>query len=92
MCSSDLHPDEARKCQDWLSGSERFREETIGSDGKPNLAGVLNVFLHWREHVAAGAPAMPPAGPLKPVGAPSQVPGAAAPPAAAPGIAQVPGV
>ena len=92
VLQSDFHPDEARKCQDWLSSSERFREETIGSDGKPNLAGVLNVFLHWREHVAAGAPAMPPAGPLKPVGAPPQAPGAAAPPAAAPGIAVPAGV
>lgn len=85
--SSDFHPFEAASCQDWLSGDECYDEETIGNsespDGQPvaNIAGVLNVTLHWMEHVAkaaASAPqAPPPAAPdgaLPPRGSPPKLP------------------
>lgn len=89
---SDFNPYEANKCQDYLSSPECWNEETvgrIGDDGesRPNIAGVLNVTLHWMEHlermgVAPGqTPPLPSAGPLPAVGsppAPTPMPGIAA--------------
>lgn len=59
--TSDFHIYEASSCQDWLSGDECYDEETIGHsetpEGQPvpNVAGVLNVTLHWMEHVTKAA-------------------------------------
>ncbi len=71
---SDYHVWEAKKCRDWLSSDERNTEETIGrpsadpADGganKPNIAGILNVLLHMKEHDAYAAMEAPPiSGPL----------------------------
>lgn len=71
---SDYHVWEAKKCRDWLSSDERNTEETIGrpspdpEDGgmnKPNIAGILNVLLHMKEHDAYAAMEAPPiSGPL----------------------------
>ena len=79
--TSDFHPYEAAACQDWLSDDECYDEETIGHaetrDGVPipNIAGVLNVTLHWMEHVAK-IPTQPPpaAGPLPARGSPPKPP------------------
>lgn len=65
---SDYHIWEAKKCQDWLSSDERHTEETIGRPSaapedmgqpRPNMAGILNVMLHWLEHLAAPQMGMP---------------------------------
>lgn len=62
----DFHQWEAAACQDWLNSQEMRRQIAQG-----NQAGVDNVVLHWRAHVAAAAAQMPP-------------PMAAAPPAGEP--------
>ncbi len=55
---SDYHTWESKKCRDWLSSDERHTEESIGrpdpvtGELKPNMAGILNVFLHMKEHDA----------------------------------------
>jgi hypothetical protein len=71
---SDYHVWEAKKCRDWLSSDEMNTELTIGrpspdpADGganKPNIAGILNVILHMKEHDAYAAMEAPPvSGPL----------------------------
>lgn len=69
---SDYHVWEAKKCRDWLSSTERYNEETIGRASAdqggqlvPNLRGILNVFLHMKEHDAfAAQQAAPVSGPL----------------------------
>jgi hypothetical protein len=84
----DFHAWEAMKCQDWLSTPECRKELTIGrpqpgdesQEPQPNIAGVLNVILHWMEHTAA-APTQPPP-PNGPLTAPP--PQGGAPPAAPP--------
>lgn len=80
----DFHQWEAAACQDWLNSSDCRRAIAEG-----NQAGVDNVVLHWREHVArippppmsapmpASHPAIPPqaaGGPLLPASV--QAPGA----------------
>ena len=80
----DFHQWEAAACQDWLN-SEDCRKELANN----NTAGVANVVLHWRAHVAAAAtsplpggppmmPPPPPGAPPKPLGAPQAVPGISA--------------
>lgn len=55
---SDYHTWEGKKCRDWLSSDERHTEESIGrpdpmtGELKPNMAGILNVFLHMKGHDA----------------------------------------
>lgn len=89
---SDYHVWEAKKTQDWLSSAACNNELKIGrnsgdaqagADMTPNVPGVLNVFLHWQEHmVEAAAQAPPISGPLP---APNiKPPGVAAPPSGPP--------
>ncbi len=97
---SNYHNWEARKCQDWLNSDDCHVELTVGRPGEdgsasPNVAGVLNVYLHWQEHVAMMAkmalPPMPPMPRPAPViqagaaggGAPPALPAVPAAPAAA---------
>lgn len=78
---SDFQTFEAAACQDWLSSDECYNEETMGNsetpDGEsiPNTAGVLNVTLHWMEHIAK-VPTQPPpmTGALPPQGSPPKLP------------------
>lgn len=75
---SDYHVWEAKKCRDWLSSDDCNRELTLGrpgSDGMaPNIAGILNVILHMKEHDMYAAQQAPPvSGPLP---APTMAPGA----------------
>ena len=81
---SDFHLYEATKCQDYLTSDQCNTELTIGKPSPdpalsgemvPNNAGVLNVFLHWAEHVAAIPAAPMPAlsGPLPAVGSPPKM-------------------
>ena len=82
--NSDFQPYEAAACQDWLSGDECYDEETIGhaetEDGQPipNIAGVLNVTLHWMEHCSKipppVAPPPPNGGALQPQGSAPKLP------------------
>lgn len=92
---SDYHVWEAKKCRDWLSSDERNTEETIGRPSanpedmganKPNVAGILNVVLHWQEHLAMAALEAPPvSGPLPAQNMPPPPPGGVTPAVAAPG-------
>jgi hypothetical protein len=88
---SDFHSFEGNKCRDWLSSTECWNEETLGrpdpdnaGTSKPNIAGVLNVTLHWMEHVEKAAMEAPPTGgpsmtgPLPPIGSPPKQPALAA--------------
>jgi hypothetical protein len=93
---SDYHVWEAKKCRDWLSSDERNTEETIGSpdpelngENKPNIAGILNVLLHMKEHDAAALLENPPiSGPLPaPNMAPAPPPPGNPAPTAAPSVA-----
>ena len=85
----DFHQWEAAACQDWLNSSECRRELAQG-----NQAGVQNVVLHWKAHMAQIPPPMP-AGPLMPPPKPgAPAPGAGGPllpqsvsPPGAPGMA-----
>lgn len=43
----DYHEFHAKKCQDWLNGSECRRQLQNG-----NQIGVQNVILHWKAHLA----------------------------------------
>jgi hypothetical protein len=62
---TDYHQWHAKKCRDWLNGDDCHAEMTIGSNGVPNKAGVLNVILHLQEHlVFAAKEAPPPPAPL----------------------------
>lgn len=81
---SDYNLWEANKCQDYLSSDECNTELTVGRPSPdpalegalvPNTAGVLNVFLHWAEHVAAipNSPMPAPSGPLPAVGSPPKM-------------------
>lgn len=78
---SDFHEHEAKKVQDFLTSDECNTELTIGRPSPdpamngemvPNIAGVLNVYLHGELHVAAipltWMPQM--SGPLPAVGSP----------------------
>ncbi len=86
---SDYHIWEAKECRDWLTDTPCNTELTIGresadpQDGgemKPNVAGVLNVYLHWKEHEAMAAQQAPAtSGPLP---APNVKPPVAVPQAA----------
>lgn len=69
----DYHDYEFRKCRDWLSSADCRKEKAAG-----NVAGVLNVTLHAKEHqklmILQAPPPMPmPAGKPQP-GAPAGVP------------------
>lgn len=82
---SDYHQFEANKCQNWLSSPDEWNEETLGraiagGPVQPNIAGVLNVTLHWMEHVMKiPTQPPPPSGPLPAKGsAAKQLPPAAA--------------
>jgi len=88
----DFHQWEAAACQDWLN-SEDCRRQL----GNGNQAGVDNVVLHWKQHVAAGAAmmaaAMPPPA-ESPAGEPkgdSKKPPEQKPGAMAPGLPEIPG-
>lgn len=81
---SDYHMWEAAKCQGFLTSDQCNTELTIGRPSPdpalngemvPNNAGVLNVFLHWSEHVAAIplSPAPPLSTPLPAVGSPPRM-------------------
>lgn len=81
---SDYSQWEASKCQDYLSSDQCNTELKIGRPSPdpalngemvPNTPGVLNVFLHWAEHVAAipAAPMAAPSGPLPAVGSPPKM-------------------
>lgn len=79
--NSDFQAFEAAACQNWLSSDECSDEETIGRaetpDGEPvpNIAGVLNVTLHWMEHVSkVPTQVAPPTGALPPQGSPPKLP------------------
>ena len=68
---SDYHVWEAKKCRDWLSSDECNTELAIGRPAPgdsmpvPNIAGILNVMLHMKEHDAYAAMEAPPiSGPL----------------------------
>lgn len=80
VIDSDFHEHEAPACKDWLSGDECWAQKTIGrptDDGgvSVNIAGVLNVELHWMEHVIKQPISAPPvSGPLPPVGSPPKPP------------------
>ena len=86
---SDYHDWEAKTCRDWMTDGAKNSELTIGRESadpqdngamKPNIAGVLNVYLHWMEHEAQKALEAPPmSGPLptpnvKPPGAAAAAP------------------
>lgn len=78
---SDVSMYEAAACQDWLSSDECYDEETLGRsetpDGEPipNIAGILNVTLHWMEHTAKAMTQPPPmTGALPPQGSPPKLP------------------
>ncbi len=88
---SDYHVWEAKKCRDWLSSEDRYTEETIGQpddatgENKPNIAGILNVILHMKEHDAyAAAEAPPVSGPLPAPNVTGKVPPQLTAPPAAP--------
>ncbi len=66
----DFHQWEAAACQDWLNSQEMRRQIAQG-----NQAGVDNVVLHWRAHVAASIAQMPP-----PIAAPPVAPAKASAP------------
>lgn len=91
---SDYHTYESKKCKDWLSSDARYSEEKIGrlspdgsGDTKPNIAGILNVYLHMLKHDMYAAQEAPP--PMAPIMKPPPVlpgkPGAPPAPTAAPG-------
>ena len=71
---SDYHVWEAKKCRDFLSSDECNSELVLGRESadpqdngelKPNVAGVFNVYLHWKEHEAMALKQAPPvSGPL----------------------------
>ncbi len=64
----DYHQWHAMKCQDWLNGNDCRKQLAKG-----NQAGVQNVVLHWKAHVAAMAAMMPP--PMaEPTGPPKKPP------------------
>lgn len=82
---SDFHEHEAKKVQDWLTSDECNTELTIGRTSPdpalsgemvPNIAGVLNVYLHGEAHVQAipltWMPGMM-SGPLPAVGSPPKM-------------------
>lgn len=75
----DYHQFHAAKCQDWLNGSQCRQQLARG-----NRAGILNVDLHRKKHLAALAAMMPP--PMPPAPRPAIAPHPAPPPvpAAAP--------
>ncbi len=76
----DYHQWHAMKCQDWLNGDECRKQLAKG-----NQAGVLNVELHWKAHVAEMAAMMPPPMPAGEPGAPAPKPAApGGPPAGGP--------
>jgi hypothetical protein len=80
----DYHQWHAMKCQDWLNGDEARKQYAKG-----NNAGVMNVVLHWKAHVAAMAAMMPPPMPAAPGIKPPQPggpPAAAAPPGGPPAM------
>lgn len=80
----DYHQFHAAKCQDWLNSSACRQQLANG-----NKAGVLNVDLHRKKHLAALAAMMPPPMPAAPRPAlpvPGAPPAAAAPAPAAPGM------
>jgi hypothetical protein len=82
----DYHQWHAMKCQDWLNGDDCRKQLAKG-----NQAGVQNVVLHWKAHVAAVAAMAPPPMPAAP--APRPMPaGAPAAPAAAPPALGPPGI
>jgi hypothetical protein len=91
----DYHPWEYKKCQQYLSSEDCYREIISGGpDGKGNPDGVQNVRLHAQIHALMGAapqPFAPQAAPPPPTPAkgdkPAQTP-AAQPPGAA-GVATV---
>lgn len=70
----DYHTWEAKTCRDWMTDGAKNSELTIGRQSadpqdngamKPNVAGVLNVYLHWKEHEMMAAQQAPPvSGPL----------------------------
>jgi len=81
---SDFHEKEAQKVQDFLTSDECAAELTIGRPSPdpalngemvPNIAGVLNVYLHGEAHVQAipltWMPQM--SGPLPSVGSPPRM-------------------
>jgi len=83
----DFHQWEASACQDWLNSADCRRQLAQGND-----AGVQNVVLHWKAHLAQIPPPMP-TGPLMPPpkpGAPAPggplLPASVSPPGA-PGMA-----
>lgn len=94
---SDYHVWEAKKCRDWLSSDDRNKEETIGrpspetNENVPNVAGILNVVLHMKEHDMYAAMQAPPmSGPLPAPNinpAPAQLSGNVTPAAPAPAAA-----
>jgi len=74
----DRHQWEAEACQDWLNSEACRRQLAEGND-----AGVQNVVLHWKAHVAAAAAQMPP--PMPTGGLPAPKPGPQIPPPQAAG-------
>ena len=81
----DFHQFHAAKCQVWLNGDDCRKQKAKG-----NLAGVQNVELHWKAHVAAMAAMMPPPMPAGPAPKP-QPPGGPPKPEAAPPAPAGPG-
>ena len=83
----DYHQWHAMKCQDWLNGDDCRKQLAKG-----NQAGVQNVELHWKAHVAAVAAMAPPPMPAAPAPKPTPpaAPGgpsaAAAPPGGPPAL------
>lgn len=77
---SDFQRAEANCCRDWLSSQAKHVELTVGRPSldpadagalRPNIAGILNVTLHWMEHMAKAAmEEPPPQGPLPASGSP----------------------